>query len=104
MYRQNCFLKSDLNAETLNEYRKKISYLEQLNETLKNKAEYFEKETIDFETKENLLIENYYKDLEISQSTLRTTQDELETKKAECVNHQEEIQNLFSQVIITSLF
>ena len=44
------------------------------------------------------MIENFYKDLEISQSTLRTTQDELETKKAECVNHQDEIQNLFSQV------
>ena len=82
----------------MNEYRKKISYLEKLNETLRNKAEYFEKETIDFETKESLLIENYYKDLEVTQTTLHKTQDELDTKKAECANHQEEIQSLFSQV------
>jgi hypothetical protein len=89
----------DLNNETVNEYLKKISYLEQLNETLRCKAEYFEKETIDLETKESLLIENYHKDLEVTQSTLRTAQDELETKKIESSLHQEEVQTLYTQVL-----
>lgn len=94
---------SDFDSETLNDYKRKITYLENENDSLRNKAEYFQKETADLETKESVLIEHCFKELETTQSILRTTQDELQTKTTECISQQEEINHLFSQVHFISL-
>ena len=89
---------NEINVETLHEYKRKIEYLESENDQLRNRAEYFEKETVDLEFKESSLIVNSFKELEESQETLRHTQDELNNKTNECLNQQEEINHLFGQV------
>lgn len=49
--------------ETLNEYKKKISHLENENEMLRTRAEFFERETTDLESKESYLLENCIREL-----------------------------------------
>ncbi|RNA43759.1 trafficking kinesin-binding 1 isoform X1 [Brachionus plicatilis] len=88
---------NEINFETLNEYKRKIEYLEEENDQLRNKADYFEKETADLEFKESSLITNCFKEIEESQEALRHTQNELKNKTNECFNQQEEINSLFGQ-------
>ena len=52
-----------MSMRTLTEYKKRISNLENENDLLRNKADYFERETFDLETKESVLVENYLEDL-----------------------------------------
>ena len=87
-----------VNVEVLNEYKKKIQYLESENDMLRNKADYFEKETASVEAKEAEIVQNCARECETSQSKLRSAQSELKLKNAECQSQQEEIQGLFSQI------
>jgi chromosome segregation ATPase len=89
---------SAVNVEILNEYKKKIEYLENENDMLRNKADFFEKETSNLEARESATIGSYIRECESSQARLRSAQDELKSKAAECLSQQEEIQNLFSQI------
>ena len=88
----------DVNNQTLADYKKKITFLEDENDMLRNKAEFYERETAELETKENEIIQNCFRELESSQSQLHNTQEELKSKTNECLNQQGEIQGLFSQV------
>lgn len=88
----------DVNNQTLADYKKKITFLEDENDMLRNKAEFYERETAELETKENEIIQNCFRELESSQSQLHNTQEELKSKTTECLNQQGEIQGLFSQV------
>ena len=90
----------DVNNHTLADYKKKITFLEDENDMLRNKAEFYEKETAEMEAKENEIIQNCFRELESSQSQLHNTQEELRSKTTECLNQQGEIQTLFSQVNI----
>ncbi len=96
--RNRKFTSNTVSVEILNEYKKKIEYLENENDMLRNKADFFEKETSNLEARESETIGNYIRECESSQAKLRSTQDELKSKAAECLSQQEEIQNLFSQV------
>ena len=87
-----------ITAETVSEYKKKINFLENENEQLRNKADYFEKETKELEMKESLAIQNYESELDTTKTTLRSAQNELKIKTAECKSQQDQIQNLFSQI------
>lgn len=89
---------NEINLETLHDFKRKIEYLEDENDKLRNRAEYYQKETADLESKESSLIQNCFKELEDSQATLRNTQNELKHKTAECVNQKEEIDHLFAQI------
>lgn len=94
----------EIHFETINEFKRKIEYLEEENDQLRTKAVFFEKETSDLELKESNLIASCFKELEESQETLKYTQDELKKKTTECFNQQEEIDNLFGQVSISDFF
>lgn len=91
---------NETNFEILNEYKRKLEYLEEENDQLRTKAVYFKKETSDLELKELNLVASCFKELEVSQETLKYTQNELKKKTNECYNQQEEINSLFEQVSI----
>jgi hypothetical protein len=85
-------------VEILNEYKRKIEHLESENDMLRNKADFFEKETVNLEAKESAVASECAREYEHSQSRLRTVQDELRCKTAVCSTQQEEIQGLFAQI------
>lgn len=89
---------SEASEEKLNEYKKKLVELEDENDFLRNRADYFEKETAELEKKESVLIENCFRELEVSQKTLLNTQDELKSKTAQCNSQQEHLDKLHLQV------
>ncbi len=88
-------LKSDL---TINEYKNKIQDLEEENEQLKSKYEFLEREATDLDTKESVLIENCFRELDESNYNLQVAEQTLEEKNTICSSQQQEIQDLFSQI------
>ncbi len=83
---------------TVNEYKNKIQDLEEENEQLKSKYEFLEREATDLDTKESVLIENCFRELDESNYNLQLTEQALEEKRNVCSSQQQEIQNLFSQI------
>lgn len=87
-----------MNVELLNDYKRRLESLEYENEVLRSQAEHFEKESKTKESKEAELIAGCISEYHNTQSQLRSTQDELRYKTAECQSQQEEIRDLFTQI------
>ena len=87
-----------VNSETLNEYRKQIECLEDENDLLRSRADYFEKESSSLKTRHAETALSCARELESSQANLRSAQSELRLKTAECASQHEQIQGLFAQI------
>lgn len=86
-------------SEALSMCKKRIIALEDENDTLRDKAEYFEREAAELETKRQILVNATSRELEHTRSILKDTQEELKIKSSEYLSQQDEIQTLYTQLV-----
>jgi chromosome segregation ATPase len=91
---------NEKNNSILNDNKKKINNLESENNSLRNKAEFLERESQQWAIKESTLIDSFSKEFEITKSLLNNTQDELKQKTEECLSQQTDIQNILKQMLM----
>lgn len=95
----NSSMQSKVDADLVNRYEYKIQDLETENDLLRIRYDNLEKEAIDMKTVEAVRTENSYREIDEVKSSLQVTEAKLKEKTSLCTNQQEEIQNLFSQII-----